>query len=363
MGRHQPGNREALLYRRLSGNRVGCLVCQRRCVIPAGELGYCATRINHGGQLYTLIYGRISTWRVAPAEIKPLFHFYPGSRALSLGSVGCNFRCRGCQNWEIAHVQLGAEVEEELAEGTIFISPEKAVQMAQEQGCQGLSWTYNEPTLWLEYVLEGAKLAKAAGLYTNVVTNGFMTPRALDLLGPHLDAYRVDVKGFSQETYWRMANVEDFSGILDVAKRAKHRWKMHVEVITNVTPGYNDDEQQLAAIANWICQALSPDTPWHVTRFYPHAKLADVPATPVVALERARQIGLDAGLLYVYLGNVPGHAGENTYCPDCGELLIERQCYQIIVYALRNGRCPRCGKEIPIVGHHIQGAGISFQTH
>jgi pyruvate formate lyase activating enzyme len=217
--------------------------------------------------------------------------------------------------------------------------------------------------LWLEYVLEGAQLAKERGLYTNVVTNGLMTPQALDLIGPHLDAYRVDIKGFSQQTYRRMANLEDFTSILEVARRARHRWQMHVEVVTNVTPGYNDDKQQLAAIANWVCQELGPDIPWHVTRFYPHRELQAVLPTPVATLERARQIGLDAGLRYVYLGNVPGHPGENTYCPSCGELLIERSGHQIMLWALRNGRCPRCSQKIPIVGQHIQGAGISLQTH
>ncbi|MCK4272462.1 AmmeMemoRadiSam system radical SAM enzyme, partial [bacterium] len=144
-------DREALLYRKLKGSRVRCLVCQRRCIISEGKLGYCATRVNRQGRLYTLIYGRVSTWRAAPAEIKPLFHFHPGSSYLSLGSLGCNFRCPGCQNWEIAHVQLGSEIREELGRRTVFISPEKSIQLAQKRGCQGLSWTYNEPTLWLEY--------------------------------------------------------------------------------------------------------------------------------------------------------------------------------------------------------------------
>lgn len=343
-------NREALLYRKLKGQRVRCLICQRRCLIPADELGYCATRANRDGRLFTLIYGRVSTWRVAPAEIKPLFHFHPGSWALSLGSLGCNFRCPGCQNWEIAHVQLRSEVRQELERRTVFISPQEAVQRAQKLGCQGLSWTYNEPTLWLEYVLDGAKLAKKTGLYTNVVTNGFMTLQALDLLGPYLDAYRVDIKGFSQKAYRRIAHVEKFAGILEVAKRARRRWKMHVEVITNVVPGYNDDEEQLTAIANWIHRELGPHTPWHLTRFYPQCKLHHLSPTPLETLERGRQIGLDAGLDYVYLGNVPGHRWENTYCPRCQRLLIERRDYQILAYAIEDGHCPSCGEEIPIVG-------------
>jgi pyruvate formate lyase activating enzyme len=355
MSHGRGADQEALLYRKLKGNWVRCLVCQRRCVIPEGKLGYCATRINRHGRLYTLIYGRVSTWRVAPAEIKPLFHFHPGSHYLSLGSVGCNFRCIGCQNWEIAHIELDLDIQEELEDITTFMSPREAFQLAQKQGCQGISWTYNEPTLWLEYVLEGAKLAKGKGMYTNLVTNGFMTPQALDLLGPCLDAYRVDVKGFSPEAYRQIAHVEDFSGILEVAKRAKDRWKMHLEVITNVVPQLNDDDQQLSAIASWICRELGSDTPWHVTRFTPHLHLSHLPATPVKSLERARQLGLEVGLHYVYLGNVPGHPGENTYCPSCQRLLIERRDYQILSYAIEDGRCPQCGQEIPIV-ENISGS-------
>ncbi len=341
--------REAVLYRKLKGDRARCLVCQRRCLIADGQLGHCATRLNRHGRLYTLIYGRVSTWREAPAEVKPLFHFYPGSRYLSLGSLGCNFRCPGCQNWAIAHLQLGFEAPRELERHTTFMSPRQAVQLAHELGCQGLSWTYNEPALWFEYVLDGARLAKQGRLFTNVVTNGLMTPQALDLLGPHLDAYRVDIKAFSRQAYARIANIEDFSGILQVTKRAKRHWHMHVEVVTNVTPGYNDDESQLAAIAGWICQELGPDTPWHVTRFHPYGALRDVPQTPVATLEWARQLGIQAGLDYVYLGNVPGHPGENTYCPTCGKMLIERRHYEILSDVMQDGRCPNCGEEIPIV--------------
>lgn len=360
MGHNLDSGREALLYRGLKGGRVRCLVCQRLCIIPRGGWGYCATRINRDGTLYTLIYGRVSTWRVAPAEIKPLFHFYPGSKYLSLGSVGCNFRCPGCQNWEIAHVRLDAQFREELERGTTFISPLESVRLARQSGCQGLSWTYNEPTLWLEYVLEGAKKAKEMGLFTNVVTNGFITSQALDLLGPFLDAYRVDIKGFSQDAYRWIAHVEDHAGILEVTERVKHKWKIHVEVITNIIPQHNDDEGQLRALAHWICHQLGPDTPWHVTRFVPHRHLSHLPPTPIKTLERVRQLGLESGLRFVYLGNVPGHLGENTYCPGCGRTLIERRNYEILSHAIEDNHCPYCGEEIPIVGryssHHGEGS-------
>lgn len=174
---------ETALYDKLDEKKVRCGICERRCIIPPQELGYCSTRKNEDGKLLSLIYGAVSTWRVAPVEIKPLFHFYPGSKALSFGSLGCNFRCIGCQNWEIAHVMLKGESDQHCTEE---ILPEKAVQFAKKMGCQGMSWTYNEPTIWLEYTLESASLAKEAGLYTNYVTNGFISEEALDLIGPHL---------------------------------------------------------------------------------------------------------------------------------------------------------------------------------
>jgi pyruvate formate lyase activating enzyme len=231
--------------------------------------------------------------------------------------------------------------------------------MAKDLHCQGISWTYNEPALWLEYVLDGAKLAKEAGLLTNIVTNGYMTPRALDLLGHYLDAYRVDVKAFSRESYRQLANVEDWVPILKTTSRAKRKWGIHVEVITNIVPGHNDDHQQLTAIARWIFRELGVDTPWHVTRFFPHRGLSDLPPTPVSVLERARQIGLGIGLRYIYLGNVPGHTAENTYCPDCRTLLVERRGGQILTYAIEAGCCPSCGQKIPIVGRFIGDEGGS----
>ena len=342
--------RESILYDKLEGKRVRCGICQRRCIIPPNKFGYCSTRVNDEGSLLCLNYGEVSTWRVAPIEIKPLFHFHPGSRALSFGSFGCNFRCIGCQNWEIAHAMPDTLSDKSPTEE---ILPERAVKLAERLGCQGISWTYNEPTLWFEYTLDSAALAKDAGLYTSYVTNGFMTEEALDLIGPHLDSFRVDLKGFSEDFYQKIANVNDFSGILRNAERAKKKWNMWVEVITNVIPGYNDDESQLKGIAEWIFNNLGDDTPWHLTRFIPHLELSDVPLTPVETLERGRKIGLGAGLKFVYLGNVPGHRYENTYCPGCGELLIERFNYSILAYQIEDSQCRYCGESIPVIGEAV----------
>lgn len=328
---------EATLYEKLSNNKVRCLICQRRCIIHNHETGYCRTRVNHQGKLYTLIYGIVSSLMISPIEKKPVYHFYPGSKWLSLGSFGCNFRCPGCQNWDIAH----SEVKEDTTSAR-YISPKELIQIASKNQCLGISWTYNEPTLWFEYTLEGAKLAKKNNLYTNYVTNGFITPEALDLIGPYLDVFRADLKGYSKDSYKKIANVADFSGILEIILRAKKKWGMHVEIVTNVIPGMNDSEKDLKKMAAWIYQELGEDTPWHVTRFFPHLKLSHVNPTPIKTLEKIRKIGLEQGLNYVYLGNVFGSRGNNTYCPDCGTALIVRDGLETRASQLNKGRCRFC---------------------
>ena len=332
---------EAILYDKLSNNKVRCNICQRRCEIKDNQRGHCLTRINNQGKLISLIYGHVSTIMISPIEKKPVYHFFPGSEWLSLGSFGCNFRCPGCQNWDIAH----SEVSEEIKRAR-YISPEELIKIAKENQCIGVSWTYNEPTLWVEYTLEGAKLAKKNNLYTNYVTNGFITPEALDMMGPYLDVFRVDLKGFSKDTYKNIASIDGFSGILEVIKRAKKKWKMHVEIVTNVIPGFNDKEEDLRRMAAWIFEELGKDTPWHVTRFFPHLKLSHVKPTPIKTLEKIREMGLTQGLNYVYLGNVFGSKGENTYCPDCGEILIVREGLETRTVQLNKGKCKFCNYTI-----------------
>jgi pyruvate formate lyase activating enzyme len=331
----------ALFYDPLGDHGVQCHLCQRRCKIAPSRCGYCGTRKNLDGKLFSLLYGRVSSIRISPAEIKPLFHFYPGSQWLSMGSLGCNFLCPGCQNWEIAH----AEVEKELPSLQV-VPPESAVQIARDGHCKGISWTYNEPTLWFEYTLDSARMAREAGLLTNYVTNAYITIEALDLIGPYLNAFRADLKGFSDETYKRIAKIDGFGGILKILERAKHFWGMHVEIITNLIPGINDQNAELKEMARWICDCLGPETPWHVTRFEPCFKLAHLSSTPIAKLEQARGIGLETGLKYVYLGNVPGHPAENTACPACGKLLIERMNYRIVQRHLDGSCCGYCGHSI-----------------
>jgi len=337
--------KEAILYQSLTEGKVQCNICQRRCKIHPGKRGYCWDRMNLDGKLYTLAYGQVATSWIAPIEIKPMFHFFPGSRALSLGTLGCNFRCPGCQNWDIAHRQI-----QEDTPLTEYIAPEEAVEAAKNSGCQGVSWTYNEPTVWFEYTLDSAKLAKKNHLYTNYVTNGFISEEALDLIGPYLDSYRVDIKGFSRRSYGKIAHISDFTPILENTIRAKEKWNMHVEVVTNAIPGYSDDESQMKDLATWIADHLGVATPWHVTRFIPHLRLSHLPATPVATLERIIEIGKSCGLQFVYIGNVPGHPLENTYCPSCGELLIRRVGYSVSECNLEGNCCIFCGAPIPIVG-------------
>jgi len=313
---------EAMLYEKLTGSRARCNVCQWRCVINPDKFGVCRMRQNTGGAIYTLNYAQASSVAPDPIEKKPLFHFHPGTLAFSLGGWGCNFHCLGCQNWEISCVEM---VQSER--GSRIIPPQQAVQMTRQYHCQGIAWTYNEPTMWFEYTLDSAKLAKKNNLYTVYVTNGYATPEALDAIGPYLDAAN-----------WR--------GILEVARRAKAKWNMHIEVITNIIPTLNDDDQQLEGIARWIKDELGELTPWHVTRFYPQYQMLDFPPTPLSTIERAYEIGQKVGLKFIYAGNIPGHQSESTVCYSCGKTVVQRFGYQAKVVGLDGSKCKFCGAEL-----------------
>jgi pyruvate formate lyase activating enzyme len=289
---------------------------------------------NRDGDLYSLNYAQASSLAADPIEKKPLFHFYPGSQVFSIGGWGCNFHCQDCQNWEIACT--------DLPETSSSLSPQDAIRMAKGYRCRGIAWTYNEPTVWFEYTLDCARLAKENGLYSVYVTNGYMTTEALDTIGPYLDAWRVDIKEF----YRKLAKINHWRGILDVAKRAKDKWHMHVEVVTNIIPTMNDDNQQLQGIAEWIHNELGELTPWHVTRFYPNHYIADLPPTPIETLERAVEIGRQAGLKFIYAGNVPGHGSESTVCYNCGQTVVWRHGYQADIIGLDGSKCRVCGADM-----------------
>ncbi|TET15176.1 MAG: AmmeMemoRadiSam system radical SAM enzyme [Dehalococcoidia bacterium] len=333
--------REAMLYEELADSAVRCHVCQWRCVVRPQKFGLCQVRQNIDGVLHILNYAEVSSVAVDPIEKKPLFHFHPTSLVFSLGGWGCNFHCKHCQNW-----QISCQAPWEERRGSQQVSPEDSIGLTKRYGCEGIAWTYNEPGIWLEYTLDGAKLAKAEGLYTVYVTNGYSTPEALDAIGPYLDAWRVDVKGFSDSFYRQLAKVSRWRGILEVAERAQEKWGMHVEVVTNIIPTMNDDDAQLEAIATWIRDRLGELTPWHVTRFYPHHELQHIPPTPVSTIERAYDIGKRVGLRFIYVGNLHGHEGENTTCYSCGRLVVKRVGYQTEQIGLDGSKCRFCGAEL-----------------
>jgi len=340
-----PNVREALLYDKLESQKVRCNVCLRRCSIPSGKAGYCLTRVNIDGKLYTTIYGVVSSANADPIEKKPVFHYKPGSICFSVGSLGCNFRCAFCQNWEIAFADAVAPT----GICQFNFSAQKLVSQALQTGSQGVAWTYNEPGIWLEYTLESAKLAKEAGLYTCYVTNGYVTPEHLDTIGPYLDVFRVDIKSMSDDFYRKLMKIPSVKGVLESAILAKQKWNMHVECVTNIIPGWNDDEANIRQTASWIAANLGELTPWHATRFLPYARLSDVPPTALETLERAKRVGEEEGLKFVYLGNIRTPEGENTYCPSCKRLVIERSGYVTRVAAVsKDGKCAHDGTDLNI---------------
>jgi len=334
--------KEAMLYEKLPEGKVRCNLCAHRCVIADGKKGICQVRENRGGTLYTLVYGHTIIQHVDPVEKKPLFHFHPGSTAYSIATPGCNFRCRWCQNWDISqmvhdrHFIMGEEA-----------SLEQVVAAAQKADCRSIAYTYTEPTIFFEYAYDTARLAHEAGLANLYITNGYMTEEMLETFQPYLDAANVDLKAFRDKTYRKYVGAR-LQPVLNTMKLMK-RLGIWLEVTTLVIPGINDDDVELKDVADFVAEELGVDTPWHISRFFPAYKMTDVSPTPVETLNRAREIGLEAGLRYVYVGNVPGEA--NTECHKCGQILIRRFGYRILENRVQpNGRCPNCGMPVAGVG-------------
>jgi len=326
---------EAMLYDKLANGRVRCRVCSHGCVIESGSRGVCAVRENVGGTLVSLTYGRLIARDVDPIEKKPLYHFYPGTRAYSIATVGCNFTCLHCQNHYIS------QYPREHA-GRIIgdkIPADEVVSDAIVSGCHSIACTYTEPTIAIEYALDVMRLAKESGLSNAWVSNGYFTEEALRAIAPYLDAINVDLKGISDSVYHEIVG-GNVRPVLDTIERLSEAG-IWVEVTTLVIPGVNDSPDEL----RWTAEAIvgiSPWIPWHVSRFFPAYRLVDRPPTPIDTLEQAARIGRDAGLHYVYLGNVPGE-GEETRCAECGERLIERSGYRIRENRMNEGACPACG--------------------
>lgn len=333
--------REAMFYKKLAGKTAKCGLCHRGCTIPDNGWGFCGTRQNQDGTLYAMNYGRTCSYAVDPIEKKPFFHFWPGTTSFSISTVGCNFRCLHCQNYEISQARPGQLPEEDLP-------PQRIVELAQENGCRGISYTYTEPTVFFEYAYDTGLLAKKAGLYNTFVTNGYMTTEAIKKAREFLDGARIDLKG-DERHYLEVCGGVVLEKVLK-SIRETFRTGMHVEIITLVIPGDNDNRDFVVSMAQFL-KKLSPEIPWHFTRFYPTYKMLDVPSTPPKTLDKMHDWAVEEGMKYVYAGNVPGHKYENTYCPECGEMLLRRHGFEVIEVRLtEKKKCPKCGHAIPIVG-------------
>jgi pyruvate formate lyase activating enzyme len=325
---------------------VRCLACARRCLLHEQSVGFCSAIVNRERTLYSTAYGVIGEASVTPIENRPVYHYRPGSRTLGLGGLGCNLRCAFCQNWEVAFrdARHGGGL---MAPN---IPPEKAIAMALEQHCDGIAWTFNEPSISPMYTLDCARLAHEAGLYTVFVTNGMMTREALHLLGPYIDVYRVDIKSIESAFYKQVAGTSHCADIFPIAQAAQQEYGCHVETVTNLMPSLNDSNDHLARLAGRIVAYLGVDTPWHLTSYVPYAYMTHIPPTPPETLLRAREIGLRAGLHFVYTDNRAAMETAHTFCPHCGGLVIERFLHHITIHSLHdNGTCWHCGTPLGIV--------------
>ena len=327
---------ETLIYDKLDDNRVKCRICRHFCIIKEGKRGRCSVRENKGGRLYSLVYPKLIANSIDPIEKKPIYHLKPGSSSYSIATVGCNFKCTFCQNADIA--QMPAD-NNGIIQGK-EADPDRIVKEAVKHGCQSISYTYTEPTVFFELAFETAKLARQAGLLNIFVTNGYMSQNALEMISPYLDAANVDLKAFTDRFYqdFCRARLEPVKETLEQMKQMG----ILLELTTLLIPGLNDDVTDLKAMADYIAADLGPETPWHISRFHPCYRMTDRAATPLSTLETAWKIGKTAGLRYVYTGNVPGQLSENTYCHSCNELLVKRTGFQIENHMVTHGKCPGC---------------------
>lgn len=330
---------DAMLWEALDGQKVRCYLCGHECVIAAGQYGVCRVRQNVEGALKSLSYSSIVALNVDPIEKKPLFHFLPGTRSLSVAAAGCNFQCEFCQNWQISQAPRTDRIV-----GGQAVSPQQILTGAINQDCKSISYTYTEPTVFFELAYETAKLAQTKGIKNCFVSNGFLTPKAVETIAPYLDAINVDLKAFRDETYRKImkARLEPVLTCL----RALVAAGIWVEVTTLVVPGMNDSPQELRDIAEFIAGQLGRGVPWHVSRFHGDYKMPSAPSTPIETLELACKGGCEAGLKYIYCGNVPGLVDESTRCPSCQRVVIDRVGFGVRGVRLSDGKCPDCNEQI-----------------
>lgn len=332
--------REAMLYRSLSREKVECNLCNHRCQIAPQKFGICRVRQNKDGKLYTHVFGEVIAAHVDPIEKKPLYHFLPKTTSFSIATVGCNFRCPFCQNWQIS--QVSKRIEGSLSGHKLL--PKEVVSQAKSHRCQSISYTYTEPTIFFEYAYETSKLAKEKGLANVFVTNGYLTSEALETINPYLDACNVDLKSFREKFYKEYCQAR-LEPVLDSIRLMK-KLNIWVEITTLIIPGENDGDEELGQIARFIAD-LDPDIPWHISRFHPNYEFTERLATPLDTLRKAFSIGKKEGLRYIYVGNVMGES-EDTSCPHCGQVLIQRQGFFVATQKVKDSRCSFCGQ--PIAG-------------
>lgn len=332
--------RVASFWNKIDGKKVQCNLCSHGCKISDDKVGICGVRKNENGKLYTLIYGSCSSIAADPIEKKPLYHFNPGTNAFSMGTVGCNFNCNHCQNYSISTAAPQFPYMRE-------ITPEQVVELAKEYSCQGVSYTYNEPTIWHEFSFDSAKLVTKAGLYTCYVTNGYITEDALKEISPYLNAMNIDVKAFNDDFYKKICKAR-LEPVLRTCELAKELG-IHIELTYLVIPGHNDSIDEVKKFCSWIVEKLGSSTPVHFSRFHPDHNMTDIPRTPMETLLKIYNVAKEVGVLFHYLGNIAHGDYENTTCPKCGSVCIERNGYYITLSGLVDDKCVKCGYVLPIV--------------
>ena len=333
---------EAKFYQKLDKKKIKCKLCPRECTVGDRERGYCGVRENRGGTYYSLVHSRVCAAHVDPVEKKPLFHYLPGTLAFSLATAGCNVNCKFCQNWDISQVRP----EQVPAD---YIPPQRVAELAKQNGCPTIAYTYSEPVVFSEFLMDAADAGHQAGIRSVAVSNGYMQEESLKAAYGKMDAVKIDLKAFT-ESYYKDVVTGQLKPVLDslVTLRKMDKW---TEIVYLVVPTLNDDDAGFQGLARWIKTNLGPDVPLHFTQFHPEYLLKNLPITPVSTLEQAKSIADAEGLHYVYIGNVPGHPAQNTYCPQCRKMLVERVGFTASEMLIRKGRCPFCLHPIPGVWH------------
>ncbi len=342
--------RDAMWFEKLADKAVRCTLCPRECLVADVERGYCGARENRGGEYKTLVYGNLCSMNADPIEKKPLYHYLPGTAALSVATAGCNMECKFCQNWEISQFR-----PEQV--NSVLVSPTDLVRMARERGIATIAYTYSEPVIFYEYAHDTAEAGRGQGVGSVIISNGYINEPALRRLCKHLTGVKIDLKAFT-ETFYRDYCAGELKPVLHTLEVLADLG-MHTEVVVLIIPTLNDSASEIREMAKWLVKHVGPDVPTHFSRFHPTYRIQNLPQTPVATMERARKVAQDAGLNYVYLGNIPFHEGGHTYCPSCGKVAIKRVGYRIDASGLKGGACASCGTKLPGVWSQKQALARS----